>query len=212
MDEWDAIAEYFNDTRKKAWKECEDFIKSQHGDGIDIGCGNGRHLRLMMERGMAVGIDSSFKMLQIARKNASDAILIQSDARYLPFRDETFDYAIFIASLHNIEGSEERIRALKEMKRVMKSKAHGMISVWARWQDRWRMHFLKEFFIRKENEFGDIYIPWRRGVDVNRFYHLYSMAELKKDVRKAGFEIIKAWSVKKVARKHADNHFIVVRK
>ena len=45
-----------------------------------------------------------------------------------------------------------------------------------------------------------------------RFYHLYSMGELKKDVDEAGFEIERAWSVRKVAKKHADNHFMIVRK
>lgn len=212
MDEWDAIAIHFDETRNRAWKECEEFVEKQEGMGLDIGCGNGRHLKIMEKAGKAVGVDISFKMLEIARKNAANSVLIQSDARYLPFRNEVFDYVLFIASLHNIQGREERIRALNEMRRVMKGNSYGIISVWARWQDRWRWHFLKEFFIRKEKEFGDIYVPWKRGVRVDRFYHLYSMRELKKDVKKAGFNIIKAWSVKKASKKHADNHFVIVRK
>ena len=211
MKEWDKIARDFDETRRYAWKECIDFIKERDGFGIDIGCGNGRHLAIMAERGRAAGIDISFEMLKIARRKARNALLVQADAINMPFRENTFDYALFIASLHNIKGRENRIRALKEMKRVMKEGGEGIISVWAKWQDRWRRHFAIQA-LYKWRELGDIYIPWKRGVKVERFYHLYSMRELKKDIRKAGFEIIRAWSVKKVSKKHADNHFVIVRK
>ncbi|MCD6572887.1 MAG: class I SAM-dependent methyltransferase [Thermoplasmata archaeon] len=210
MREWEKIAESFDETRRYAWKECIDFIENAEGMGIDIGCGNGRHLKLMENRGMAAGIDIAFNMLLIAKKK-SNALLVQADAIHLPFPSHIFDYALFIAALHNIKGRENRIKALKEMNRVLKKNGTAIISVWSKWQDRWRRHFMLQA-LYKWREFGDIYIPWKRGEHVERFYHLYGMRELKKDVKKAGFEIIKAWSVKKVSKKHADNHFIIVRK
>ena len=210
MNEWEKIAESFDATRRHAWKECIEFIEEMEGNGIDIACGNGRHLKYMEKNGMAVGIDISFNMLKIARKNVKDAILVQANAIHLPFHSNTFDYAIFIAALHNIKERNNRIKALKEMRRILKKGGMAMVSVWSKWQDRWRRHFALQA-IYKWKELGDIYIPWKPA-NVQRFYHLYSMRELKKDAKKAGFEIMKAWSVKKASKKHPDNHFVILRK
>lgn len=211
MNEWDKIAKSFDLTRRHAWKECIDFINEMNGKGIDIGCGNGRHLVAMAKKGFAAGIDISFNMLLIAKEKIKDGILVQANAERLPFMNNFFDYALFIAALHNIKGRKNRINALKEMHRILKKNGRAMISVWSKWQDRWRMHFLIQS-LYKWKEHGDIYIPWKRDVYVKRFYHLYGMRELKKDIIKAGFNIIKAWSVKKVSKKYPDNHFIIVEK
>jgi len=214
--EWNAIAKSFDATRKKPWKECLDFIEGRKGKAIDIACGNGRHLISMGNDVEAFGIDLSPEMIKIARENVKKAgkkaFFAVGNASALPFKSNTFDFALFIAGLHNIGGREKRIIALKELRRVLKEDGEAMISVWSRWQDRWRDHFLKKLFAFKLKNFGDIYVPWRRDVEVMRFYHLYSMHELKKDVKKAGLKIVKAWSVKKASKKHADNHFIIVKK
>jgi len=215
--EWDRIAKSFDETRRYPWKECLEFMKGKKGIALDIACGNGRHIipfASFVEH--VVGIDASAEMIKIAKRNAEEAGIknasfFVANACFLPFKANTFDSAIFIAGLHNIKGKDTRIKALKELHRILKENGMALISVWARWQDKWRKHFLKEFFKMKKN-FGDIYIPWKRDVNVKRFYHLYSMRELKKDAKKAGLKIIKAWSVKKVSKKHADNHFLMVKK
>ncbi|HHF55799.1 MAG TPA: class I SAM-dependent methyltransferase [Thermoplasmatales archaeon] len=218
MNEWDKIAASFAATRRQPWEECVEFIEGMHGMAVDIGCGNARHLILMTSRCKFVfGLDASLNMARIARERLREegiknADVVCGNACNMPFKDASFDFAIFIAALHNIRGRENRIKALKELRRILKPDGRALISVWAKWQDRWRWYFVKKFFLRN-GEHGDIYIPWKRdGLNVQRFYHLYSMRELKRDVRLAGFHIEKAWSVRKVARRHADNHFIIVRK
>ncbi len=218
MDEWDKIAASFAATRRQPWEECVEFIKEMEGIAVDVGCGNARHLVLMAHRCKFVfGLDASFNMVRIARErlreeNIVNAEVVCGDACKMPFKDESFDFALFIAALHNIKGRQNRIKALKELKRILKPNGRAMISVWAKWQDKWRRYFVKKFFLRR-GEHGDIYIPWKKdGMNVLRFYHLYSMRELKRDVRQAGFRIERAWSVKKVSKKYADNHFIIVRK
>ena len=152
MKEWDLIAESFDTTRRYSWKECLDFIEEMHGIAIDIGCGNARHLIPMAERcKLAVGIDASVKMAEIAYKKVREAKLknvavICGDACNLPFKDNFFDFALFIASLHNIQGRKNRIKPLAELKRVLKPDGKALISVWAKWQDRWRLYFLKNIF------------------------------------------------------------------
>jgi len=216
--EWDKIAKSFDETRRRPWKECLDFIKGRKGIALDIACGNARHLipfACVVDH--VIGIDASEEMIKIAVRNArnagvKNASFVIGNASFLPFKSNTFDSAIFIAGLHNIKGRDARIKALKELYRVLKKDGMALISVWSKWQDRWRKHFLKEFFKLPKN-FGDIYISWKKdGMDVKRFYHLYSMHELKRDAKKARLKIIKAWSVKKASKRHADNHFLMVKK
>ncbi|HHF59175.1 MAG TPA: class I SAM-dependent methyltransferase, partial [Thermoplasmatales archaeon] len=183
---WERIAESFDKTRRRPWSRCIEFIDSMEKKGLflDIGCGNGRHLIPAARRSeLAVGIDFSINMLKVCRNNLEinkikNYALLQADARYLPFREERFDYVIFVASLHNIRGRDNRITALREMKRVLKSGGKALISIWSRWQDRFFFHFLKEIFLRNYEEFGDIEIVWKKdNINLPRFYHLYSRRE-----------------------------------
>ena len=212
MEEWDKIAKDFDATRRFPWEECKTFLNKIHGKCVDIGCGNGRHLIPAAEKcDMVVGLDISIKMLEMAHQNMEkkgieNVMLVRGDACHLPFPDNFFDGILFIAALHNIKGKKERKKALEEVRRVLKPGGRALISVWAKWQDRWRKYFLLHPLK------GDIYVPWRRGAEAIRFYHLYSMREFKGDIRKAGLKIERAWSVKKASKKYPDNHFAVVRK
>lgn len=212
MNEWDKIARDFDAKRRFPWKECIDFIENMEGTCLDLGCDGGRHLVEMEKKCDAVGADISFSMLEIAKEKVKNAFLVCCDARNLPFFDETFDSALFIATLHNIKGKEDREKALKELRRVLKKDGKAIISVWAKWQDRFIFHFIKKFFKGKGID-GDIFVPWKKDEEkIERFYHLYSMREFKKDLKESGFKIEKAWSVKKASKWFKDNHFAIVRK
>lgn len=218
---WERIAESFDKTRKKPWLECLEFIDSieRPGNFLDIGCGNGRHLIPAASKSKFVfGIDISFGMLNICRKNLErfeikNASLIQADALHLPLKSESFDYVMFIATLHNIRYRERRIEALKEVRRVLKKDGKGLISVWSRWQGRFLLYFLKEFFKRSEREFGDIDIMWKKDkLDLPRFYHLYSKREFFEDIVSAGLEVERITSVRISSRFLRDNYFAIVGK
>ena len=213
MNEWDIIAENFDATRRRPWLECLEFLENINGICLDIGCGNGRHLLYMADHSeLAIGVDSSIKMIEVARGNVGkerkkNVLLVNGNACRLPFPDNTFDGVLFIAALHNIKGRENRLNALREVKRVLKPERKALISVWAKWQDRWRKYFLLHPL-----RHGNIYVPWRRGVEALRFYHLYSMGEFRREIKRAGLFIERVWSVRKASKKYADNHFAVVRK
>ena len=221
IETWEKIAESFNSTRKKPWKRCLDFIDRIVSSALvlDIGCGNGRHLIPSARRcRFAVGVDISFNMLTICRKNLlenniTNFSLVRADATNLPFRDNTFDFILFIASLHNIRGRQQRVNALREVGRVMKDGGKALITVWARWQDRFLFTFLVELFLRRHEEFGDIEVMWKRdSLNISRFYHLYSVRELVKDIREAGLKIEKVEKVKISSRYLADNIFAYLTK
>ena len=221
-DTWNSIAKSFDLTRRKTWKECIDFINSLPVDNIvaDIGSGNGRHLIPCAKRcKKVIGIDVSDELLKIIQnkidENKLDNVeLIQSDAVSLPLKDNSVDAVLFIATLHNIPKRHRRIMALEEVNRILKPDGKAIISVWSRWQDKFRQDFIKRCLIRYERkEFGDIKLHWRQhGLDVPRFYHLYSKREFVKDLKKADLEIVEIKGVKIHSKKYSDNFFAVVKK
>ena len=128
--------------------------------------------------------------------------------------DNSFDTILFIASLHNIDSKENRIKCLTEIKRVLKKDSKALISVWSRWQDKYRKEFFKKWFKQnKKGEFGDINIYWRQhGLNIPRFYHLYSKKEFINDLKTAGLEIIEIEDSKLHSKKHPDNFFATIKK
>jgi tRNA (uracil-5-)-methyltransferase TRM9 len=103
-----------------------------------------------------------------------------ADVGHLPYPDESFDRAISVATYHHIEGKEERLKALVELRRVLKPGGEAFITVWNRWQPRF-------WFKPKE-----VFVPWRKkGKTLYRYYYLFSYAELEKLARSAGFQAIK---------------------
>jgi SAM-dependent methyltransferase len=105
--------------------------------------------------------------------------LAAADALSLPFADDTFDWAISVATYHHIKGEDERERAFVELKRVLKPEGEAFLTVWNHGQPRF-------WFKSKEQQ-----VPWRlKEKTVYRYYHLFSYGELRKLLVKTGWEII----------------------
>jgi len=217
---WDVIAESFDITRRKPWNQCIEFIKNLSNNYIvaDIGCGNGRHLLPCAKHcKKVIGIDISQNFLNIVKKkiiyeSIKNISLIHANMVKIPIKDNSIDSFICIASLHNIKGRPQRIQSIKELFRILKNNRTALISVWSRWQDKYRIYFLKKLFNYK-GEFGDIDIYWRQNnLDIPRFYHLYSKREFIKDLNQANFEIEEIMCVKLHSTHYPDNFFAKVRK
>ena len=172
MDEFDFIAEELDSKRKESWKPVETFIKSlQKGSlCLDIGCGNGRDCKTLIDNGVrAIGLDSSEKIIQIASKNVNTEF-VAGDATNLQFKDESFDNILCIAMLHHLGSENKRIRALKEISRVLKKDGRCLISIW------WKRGLV-----------GDRNLNWIGNKEI--FYHFFSKDELTELVKKAGLKL-----------------------
>ena len=161
-------------------------VRWRGGKLLNAGCGHGPDFLPFKEGFKLYGIDISGKMLELAGKYAEkysfDVNLTEADAREIPFSDTFFDYAIVVATYHHIEGDEERLRAFKELKRVLKPGGEAFITVWNRWQPR--------FWLRGK----ETLIPWKSGDETfYRYYHLFSYRELEKIIKKAGLEVVKLY-------------------
>jgi len=158
----------------------------QAGRLLNVGCAHGPDFPPFAKGFELYGIDLSPSMVELAKKYAAkyslNVNLKQADARKIPYPYEYFDFAIAVASYHHIEGEGERLKALVELKRVLKPGAEAFITVWNKWQTR--------FWFKGK----DTLVPWKNKDEIlNRYYHLFSYRELEKLARKAGFKIIRSF-------------------
>src|SRR5687768_13596569 len=86
---------------------------------LDIGCGVGTFLRLVMARGgRAFGLDASEALLELARKRLPAADLRVGEMEALPFDDDTFD---LVTGFNSFFFANDIVAALREAGRVAKS-------------------------------------------------------------------------------------------
>jgi SAM-dependent methyltransferase len=93
---------------------------------LDAGCGTGRHVLALAERGhRVVGVDVSRPMLRQARANpAPPRLLVQADLAALPFANESFAASLCLESpLAYLHTNAELQSALYSLRRVLRAGA-----------------------------------------------------------------------------------------
>ena len=157
----------------------------QRGKLLNLGCAHGPDFLPFPQSFELYGVDFSREMLRFARKYSRKfnftVNLSAADVSYLPFQNETFDWAISVATYHHLKG-DGKLAALGELRRVLKPGGEAFITVWNRWQPRF-------WFRGKETS-----VPWRtKDKTLYRYYYLFSYPELERLVSKAGFEVLKSF-------------------
>jgi tRNA (uracil-5-)-methyltransferase TRM9 len=157
----------------------------QKGKLLNVGCAHGPDFLPFKDGFELFGVDFSAEMLKFAEKYAKKfgfaVELEKADVRQLPYPDQSFDWAISVATYHHLGGGEH-LEALKELKRVLKPGAEAFITVWNRWQPRF-------WFKPKE-----LKVPWRqKGQTLYRHYYLFSYGELQKLVKETGLEVLSSF-------------------
>jgi SAM-dependent methyltransferase len=95
---------------------------------LDIGCGVGAFLRLVVERsGEPHGIDASDALIAFARTRLPDADLRVGEMEDLPWDDDTFD---LVTGFNSFFFANDMVGALREAGRVAKPGARVVIQVW----------------------------------------------------------------------------------
>ncbi len=158
--------------------------KWKPGKLLDVGCGIGNSTLPFAKSGFeCTGIDISPKMIKLAKKfSKKHGVKINfkvGNVLSVKFEENKFDYVISVAVLHHLDSEKKRLKALKEIKRVLKSNGKIFLTVWNRETKK------------------DAYIPWtHKGIKYQRYYHFFDKEELKGFFEKAGFKKIEIFEDK----------------
>jgi tRNA (uracil-5-)-methyltransferase TRM9 len=160
-------------------------ISRRWGKGVllNVGCAHGPDFLPFTDNFELWGIDISEQMVKLAYRYGAKfdfkAGLVVADALSMPYPDNTFDWAISVATYHHIQGDERRLQSLQELRRVLKPAGEAFITVWNRWQP--------NFWLQRK----DVTVPWKsRQKTLYRYYHLFSYRELRSLLTQAGFKVI----------------------
>ncbi|MFC5366871.1 class I SAM-dependent methyltransferase [Salinirubrum litoreum] len=201
---YDRIAAHFAQTREYPWPEVESFVAEtvteETDRALDLGCGNGRHAELLADHATeVVGLDVSRGLLGTASDRATErgfaVDLVQGDASRLPLRDDTFDLAVYVATLHHLRPREARVASLDELARVLTPDGRGgrggraLVSAWSTAHDK--------FDAPPDTEVGfGTEVDWTLpgGETVPRFYHIYAPREFEADLAESDCRIV-SWEI-----------------
>ncbi|XP_062124152.1 LOW QUALITY PROTEIN: streptococcal hemagglutinin [Drosophila sulfurigaster albostrigata] len=113
----------------------------------DVGCGSGRYLTQCNPAICTIGIDRCYRLSKAAHEKGGEVALC--DNLELPFRDDSFDAVLSLAVVHHFATTERRVRALRELARILRIGGRVVITVWA----------LEQRHRRFESQ--DVLIPWQ---------------------------------------------------
>ncbi len=197
---YEDIAESFDETREKPiWPPLLELLNKVGKDEsvLDVGCGNGRILKVLKEKGVKYsGVDQSAKLIEICKEKYPQDTFYQADIANLGGISEYgFDWVFCVAVLHHLPGFAQRLAALRQLRNKMKDGGRIVLTVWNMWPEKkfnrmiWRFLLLK-LLGRNQMDFGDVLFDWKRGgVLSKRYYHAFIWRELRKLTKRAGLKI-----------------------
>ncbi len=177
---YNEIAHHFKDTRTYTWSWVEDFMQLYEGSNAliyDIGCGSGRNLRSNLNM---IGVDNCDSFLDICREE--EKTVVKGCMTDLPLDSNSACALICIAAFHHLSTRQRRIKALQEMKRVLKPRSVILLSVWSIKQPK---------KTRREFTYGDNIVPWNKeGVIYHRYYYIFKRAEIEEMFEQVGLKVL----------------------
>jgi ubiquinone/menaquinone biosynthesis C-methylase UbiE len=183
QESYDKIAKEFSVTRVFTWTWTDNFINNliiPNSFILDIGSGNGRNTKY--KNHTIFGIDISLQQLKSRNENnmknnnlKSNNFDCQANMTEIPFRSNTFDALLSIASFHHLKNDYERRKCLKEMNRVLKPNGKMLLSVWSINQPKKTKRIFRGY--------GDTIVYWNKPnstVSIPRYYYIFEVNEIKK--------------------------------
>jgi ubiquinone/menaquinone biosynthesis C-methylase UbiE len=169
---------------------------------IDLGCGTGRLLIPLAQRGFRVlGVDLSQEMLTVARHKARDAgvviDLLQANLTELDgLREQSFDYATCLFStLGMVVGAAQRRQVVAHAFRLLRPGGRLLLHVHNRWFNFWdpvgRRWLLRDCLktLTPRTDTGDRVMPVHQGI-AGLTLHLFTRREVVRLLQGVGFRVV----------------------
>lgn len=191
IDYWEEILKNPTPAYQNLFDAEKEFLLS-HVDSnskvLDIGCGEGRNIETILNITKdIVGIDNDPKAVIDAQTHLAKTPTVQillADVIAIPFPDNSFDAVILMMTLVNFNNT--KVRALKEMARVLKQHGKIIISVYSEnaFDERIRMYKISNSPIKRTEGtkvFFDIPEPANESEQFSKeeIKELASQADLK---------------------------------
>lgn len=212
------VGTQFDATRQKSWPGWETLWTKLSDLGAapqavaDIGCGNGRFLNFLAEKGFAgkyLGVDSSALLLEFAKQLASDIatsanisaefneidLVVDQDALIKQLTSLNPDLIVLFGVMHHIPSTKFRTYFIKSLAASLKPGGYLCFTTWEFQSDpRYSARSLNSNeiaaeFGELELEEGDFILDWKRGERAFRYCHAYSNDEVNEIVENAGLKI-----------------------
>jgi ubiquinone/menaquinone biosynthesis C-methylase UbiE len=126
--ETDAFENCFKYSRHQLHKFLKKYLP-EDGTGLrllDSGCGTGHHMVPLRERGYEVaGVDASKEMLEHARINNPESLILEADVEEIPLPDASFDIILSVEVLRHLPRSAQTIA---EMSRLLKPGGFALVT------------------------------------------------------------------------------------
>ncbi|MGI6636791.1 MAG: class I SAM-dependent methyltransferase [Minisyncoccales bacterium] len=210
---YDVVSERFSNSRIGSWAEL-DFLFNKYlekGDKVlDVGCGNGRFYNKIAPKADYLGIDSSEKLIEIAKRSYPKGRFAVADVLNLPFENNRFDLVYAIGILHHIPSKKFRQKTLDEISRVLRLKGTAVITVWDIWEKTARRKMVVKEAIYNvlglsQLDIGDVLLNWQ-GED-QFYFHSFSLNSLTKLCKKSKLKPVQFGKIS--SKKGGTNVFVV---
>lgn len=174
---------------------------------IDLGCGTGRLLLPMAQRGFWVlGVDLSAEMLKVvgAKADAAGVPVHRLQANIVQLEglaDQSFDYAACLFStLGMVTGARERGRVIRQVHRLLRPGGKFVLHVHNRWFNCWdpdgRAWLLRDGWrsLCRDETAGDKFMPAHQGI-TGFPLHLFTRREITQLLTAANFRLLEVQPV-----------------
>ncbi|MFA5359053.1 MAG: methyltransferase domain-containing protein [Patescibacteria group bacterium] len=197
---YNLIAEKFSNTRNRQWPTIERLAEkyvTAKNKILDVGCGNGRLYDLLQGKDVDyLGIDSSDNLIKLA--GATGGRFIVKDILDLDFGQE-FDVVFAIAVINHLPNKDLRLKTLGNIFAALKKDGYLIMTNWNLWRLSIRQKTVWKYLLRgkakkQKGSFRDVVTYFHdQDSEYPLYYYAFTLYELKKLVRRAGFKVVEAY-------------------